>query len=271
LLRATCVPGCSSSGGLALDDTAAGIIGRMIATLLALLVTTLPTPEVAATLTEVTAVAVAGVDGAEVLSTRDIEKIVELESQKQLAGCNASDCLAELAGSLGARFVVFGELGALEDQVVLTLNLYDAETARSVGRQLVRGAGATALSDAIPAAARSLLQPALASLTTRPVRVLVMNIKLTAGAAAPKAADNVLQPVGLTAIGIGAVVAVVGGVVGGLAVMSDRTAVNPETTQAEAKRAYDTRDAQGLAANVCFVAAAVVSAGGGTLWLIGME
>jgi hypothetical protein len=111
----------------------------MLAALFTLIVATTPAPEVAATLTEVTAVAAASVRGTEVLSTRDIEKIMELESQKQLVGCNASDCLAELAGALGARLVVFGELGALDDQLVLTLNLYDAESARSIARQLVQG------------------------------------------------------------------------------------------------------------------------------------
>lgn len=235
-----------------------------------------PTPEVAATLTEVTAVAAASVEGTEVLSSRDIEKIIALESQKQLAGCSASDCLAEVAGALGARLVLFGELGALDNQLVLTLNLYDAEAARSVARQLVRGPGAAALSEGIPAAARSLLEGHLAAVATRPVRVLMMNIQTTTtvaegGTPAPTSGGSVLGPIGLVTMGVSGAVAVVGGIVGVIALDSDAKANAAETTQRAAKDLYDTRDTQALTANVLFATAAVVAGTGATLWLLGME
>ncbi len=244
--------------------------------LLSVLAVSTPSTEVAATLSEVTAVAAAAVPGTEVLSTRDIEKIVALESQKQLVGCAATDCLAEVAGALGARLVVFGELGALDDQLVLTLNVYDAEAARSVGRQLVRGAGAAALSEAIPAAVSTLLQAPVASVTSRPVRVLVMKIEgattAPAEVLAPVPAENAwLGTAGLVTVGVGGALAVGGGVLGLLASGSQDAAANPTTTQKAAKDLYDARNAQALGANILFASGAVVAAGGATLWLLGME
>jgi hypothetical protein len=248
------------------------------ASVLSLLVALTPAPEVAATLTEVTTVAAAAVNGTEVLSSRDIDKIMALESQKQLAGCNASDdCLAEVAGALGARLVVFGELGALDDQLILTLNLYDAEAARSVARQLVQGSGAAAVSEAIPVATRSLLEAHLATVTARPVRVLVMNIQTTVstvvdnGAPAVATGGSLLGPIGLVTIGVGGAVAVVGGIVGLVALDTDTKANAADTTQREAKDLYDARNGQALAANLLFGAAAVVAGTGATLWLLGME
>ncbi len=134
--------------------------------------------EVSATLTEVATVAASQVAGAEVLSTRDIERLVALESEKQLLGCtDSSACLAEVAGAMGARLVIFGELGSLDDQLLLTLNLYDANQAKSVSRQIVRGPTLTAVADGIDDAIGLLVAPTLATIDAKPVRLLVMQIQ----------------------------------------------------------------------------------------------
>jgi hypothetical protein len=241
--------------------------------LVSLLTSSSPSAEVAATLTELTAVAAAEVVGAEVVSTRDIEKIVALESQKQVMGCSAADCLAEVAGALGARLVVFSELGALDDQLLLTMNLYDAEAARSVSRELIRGGSAAAVGEAIPGAVHRLLDGPVQQAPARPVRVLVMNIAVTTTTtmAPSEAGGSVLGTVGLATIGVGGVVAVAGGVVGLMAAQSDSTANDPATTQREARAAYDARNGQALVANILFGSAAVVAGAGTALFLLGME
>lgn len=245
--------------------------------LVSFLAASAPTADVAATLTEVTAVAAADVDGAEVVSTRDIEKIVALESQKQLMGCSASDCLAEVAGALGARLVVFSELGALDDQLVLTMNLYDADAARSVSRQLVRGTSAAVVGEAIPGALHQLLDAPVAAATTRPVRVLVMNI-VPRGDASAAVADapkddggSVLGAVGIVTVGVAGALAVTGGVFGFLAGSANTLAIDPKTTQKDAKAAYDDRDNQALIANILFGSSVVVAGAGAALFILGME
>src|SRR5438552_1724168 len=44
----------------------------------------------------------------DVMSSVDIKRLVDLEAQKQSAGCDAGACLSELAGAMGADLVFFG-------------------------------------------------------------------------------------------------------------------------------------------------------------------
>lgn len=236
-----------------------------------------PTPSAQATqaktLSELTAVAAANVRGTEVVSSRDIERIVALESTKQLMGCTGkSDCLAEVAGALGARLVLFGELGALDTQSILTLSLYDADAARTVGREVVRGNSVTAISEGIPAAVGALLHPVLGAVTTAPVRVLVMDIQGAAAAEAPPVeapGTSMLSIAGLSVVGAGAAAGVVGGVLGAFALGSDGDARDAKTTQKDAAALSATRDNQALAANILFVSAGGLAAAGAALWFWG--
>ena len=241
----------------------------------ALLLASAPSPqEVSSTLTELATVAAARQSRVEVLSTRDIERMVALESQKELVGCDSStDCLAEVAGALGARLVVFGELGALDDQLLLTLNLYDANAARSVGREVVRGASLTAIADGIDASIGALLTPTLATIEAPSTRVLVMQMKAIGLADEEEAVDGpgALAIAGMSTVGLGVAVAVAGGVFGLLANQSDAEGVKGTTTQRAAADLEATRDQQALAANILFVSSAVVAGAGAGLWIWGME
>src|SRR4051812_10419633 len=63
----------------------------------------------------------------DVIASADVRKQVELESQKQVAGCSEqASCIAEMAGALGASVVVYGSIGQLDDVIILTLNLFDS-------------------------------------------------------------------------------------------------------------------------------------------------
>lgn len=70
----------------------------------------------------------------DVLAADDVRKAMELEADREAVGCGTDSCLAELAGALGARLVVFGDVAQLGTVAVLNLNLYDSERAVSAGR-----------------------------------------------------------------------------------------------------------------------------------------
>jgi hypothetical protein len=81
--------------------------------------------------------AVARYPDLEVVSAGDVRKLVQLDADKQSAGCNADSCLAELAGALGAQRVVFGSIGSLGALTVIQLSLFDTKAATAVARERI--------------------------------------------------------------------------------------------------------------------------------------
>lgn len=71
----------------------------------------------------------------DVMSGADIKRLVDLEAQKQSAGCDEGSCLSEIAGAIGAQLVFFGQAGKLGGTIVVTLNVFDAAKGQAVGRQ----------------------------------------------------------------------------------------------------------------------------------------
>ncbi|MBI5494735.1 MAG: hypothetical protein HY904_06870 [Deltaproteobacteria bacterium] len=62
------------------------------------------------------------VPGYAVVSQSDIEQMLTLESRKQMLGCDATSCLAELGGALNAKEVLYGSVGRLgATEIVLSL------------------------------------------------------------------------------------------------------------------------------------------------------
>lgn len=84
-----------------------------------------------------------------VISAAELQRMVELEGQKQVMGCDTTSCLGELAGAMGARYVVSGRAGVLGGLVVVSLNLFDSMKAKVIARQEARA-------DSLDAAARLL-------------------------------------------------------------------------------------------------------------------
>ncbi len=101
----------------------------------------------------------------DIISATDVKKLAELESDKQAVGCVDSSCLAELAGAMGARYVIFGDVGKLGDTVVMTLNLFDSSTTLAVQRITVQAEGIGGLPSALKGKLTPLVQPLLASTT----------------------------------------------------------------------------------------------------------
>ncbi|HEY4220319.1 MAG TPA: hypothetical protein VGO62_03235 [Myxococcota bacterium] len=100
----------------------------------------------------------------DVLSSVDIHRLVDLESQKQTVGCDSGSCLSELAGALGAELVFFGQAGKLGTTVVLTLNVFDAKKNEAVGRQPVEARDISQLPDLVGPAIDRMVQPLFQSL-----------------------------------------------------------------------------------------------------------
>jgi hypothetical protein len=74
----------------------------------------------------------------DVMSGRDIREMAALEADRVEAGCTTdTSCLAEVAGALGARFVVYGTVAELGQLTVVTLHLFDADQGLAVSREIV--------------------------------------------------------------------------------------------------------------------------------------
>jgi len=91
--------------------------------------------EVAGALTEAITGEISSRGFFDVLSAKDVNVLIGVERQKQLMGCaEGSSCLAELAGAIGAKFVLSGSVAKLGDVFQLTLQMLDSERAQPVGR-----------------------------------------------------------------------------------------------------------------------------------------
>ncbi len=60
----------------------------------------------------------------------ELRALADVEAARSVVGCDpeATSCLAELAGALGARYVVTGTIGKLGEHVVLQLSLLPRPT-----------------------------------------------------------------------------------------------------------------------------------------------
>jgi hypothetical protein len=94
----------------------------------------------AAILDEIVANAVGAHPELSSVSAAELQRMVALEGQKQVMGCDTTSCLGELAGAMGARYVVSGRVGVLGGLTVVSLNLFDSAAAKVVARQEARAA-----------------------------------------------------------------------------------------------------------------------------------
>ncbi len=75
----------------------------------------------------------------ELVTSTDIKNMASLEAEKQSIGCDdETNCLAELAGAMDARYVIFGDVGQLGPLLIVGLNLFDAREAKAVSRMVVQ-------------------------------------------------------------------------------------------------------------------------------------
>jgi hypothetical protein len=97
-----------------------------------------------------------------VMTSRDIRTMADIDSKRQLSGCDSS-CASEIAAALGARFVfaIRAEAGPLG--IMLTVSLIDADGAQIVAKGRAQGAKYADLAPQLPFAvddaAQSLRSP----------------------------------------------------------------------------------------------------------------
>ncbi|MBL93453.1 MAG: hypothetical protein CMH56_16755 [Myxococcales bacterium] len=115
-------------------------------------------PEEAKILTDMVSAELGQYDEYEAITSTDLRQMAALEAEKQSVGCSDSSCLAELAGAMGARYVIFGSVGKLGEKFILTLNLFDSVEAKAVSRNVVKAKELGAMSDKVPSALSELLR-----------------------------------------------------------------------------------------------------------------
>lgn len=114
---------------------------------------------VAKTIGEMVAVSLSRRSYLDVLTGADVRSIAQMEGDRAALGCEGdSSCLAELAGAMGARLVVHGNVGRLGDLYVVTLNVFNAESARAGARTQLEARDLAALAPRVEDAVRELLR-----------------------------------------------------------------------------------------------------------------
>lgn len=73
-----------------------------------------------------------------VQSGSELREMISLQAEKELVGCEENSCLAELAQALGARFVLFGNMGKLGQLIIINLALFDNVTGQAVARKALQ-------------------------------------------------------------------------------------------------------------------------------------
>jgi TolB-like protein len=108
--------------------------------------------DVAGALSEAVVQEVAARGFFDVLSSREMQTLLGLERQRQMAGCSTdgTSCLAELAGALGARFVLSGTVARLGEAYQLTLQTLDSSKAQPLGRSVRLARDLATLREGLP-------------------------------------------------------------------------------------------------------------------------
>lgn len=119
---------------------------------------TLVQPEVAKIVTGMLSAELGQYKEYDMITGQDLRQMVALEAEKQSIGCSDdSSCLVELAGAMGARFVIFGDVGKLDDIIVVNLNLFDSTEAKAAGRVMIQANSLGQLPAQVPPAVQQLL------------------------------------------------------------------------------------------------------------------
>lgn len=125
-------------------------------------------PDIGALVTSLVVERMSAEPSLSVVAADELKRLVELEGERQGLGCDTDSCLGEIAGAMGARFVVFGDLGRLGSTYLLNLRAYDSTTATVIAREHVEAPTLDALR---PALARALDRLAASLSTGAPAAV----------------------------------------------------------------------------------------------------
>lgn len=241
-----------------------------------------PTVDDARVLTSIVATTFADHTATDVVTREDLRRAMDLESEKQQLGCDAQSCLAEVAAAMGARLVVFGSLSVFDGAYALELSTFDAETAMSLGRNVIQAESLRALSTLVEQKVAKMRDEAVGKMApTARVRVLVLDISLgSVQQVDPSSSPPPRTVSAWTWAGVGSgALGLVGLVVGGLA---DATAVSTQQqadavdangaltmSAADAATAYSTVDSARTVALVGYIGGGVLTAAAVAMVVLG--
>jgi hypothetical protein len=98
----------------------------------------------------------------DVVSGDDVRRMLQLQGEKESMGCkDDQSCLADIADALGAKLVVFGNVGRLGQILVVSLNLFDAVKMKGVGRAIVEARDLSELPRLLRPKLRAMIAPFL--------------------------------------------------------------------------------------------------------------
>lgn len=203
----------------------------------------------------------------EVSSSQELKAAIEFEGDKQSVGCSvdSTSCLAEVASAMGARFVVFGQVGSVADELFMTLQLFDSTAGKSAARVVVQRSSAKELLDAMPTSVDELIREAHLPAPPKDAKhhLLVLDLQLQASAASgPTPPNQALLWTGGGAAALGAAALVGAAAFYGLAMASELAAVDEPVQRAAAVR-VDERDGHAtISAALLIGGGALVTLGG---------
>ena len=74
----------------------------------------------------------------QVIGGSDLVAMLETEAQKQLVGCDDSDCLAEIAGAMNADLIASSSVGQLDEGFMVNVKIINMRDATVVSRASVK-------------------------------------------------------------------------------------------------------------------------------------
>jgi TolB-like protein len=88
----------------------------------------------------------------EVISSQEMQTLLGVQRQRQIMGCSSEQdsCVAELAGALGARFILTGSITRLGDAYQLALQTMDSRKAQPLGRSTKFASSLDSLRELLP-------------------------------------------------------------------------------------------------------------------------
>lgn len=122
--------------------------------------------------------ALTGRDDIEVVTAEELRQMIELEGEKQALGCDDTSCLGEIAGAMGAQYVLFGKVGRLGELTVVQVNLFDSTAAKTVTRQEIKEQGIELVAEQIQPAVDSIVAHLMgAPVVERPTPVAATTVE----------------------------------------------------------------------------------------------
>ena len=149
--------------------------------------------KVAATLTEALAGDLARVPGTEVVTQAQMKALLDLEAQKQLAGCTDDSCMAQIGAALGVDDLVGGTVSHLGESWLIGLRRVDVKIGGSrLADRRLKGGSIDDVLDALPGLVAEVSQaaPSAAPTLVGPLAIAPSGVAPTGG----KEVDAAIAP-----------------------------------------------------------------------------